>query len=198
MKDELDPKVRRQIKRDRSIIRRRIHTLTAAEMMTLHSWDVLIPGLASAYRMKEDFFDIYDKAVDRKEAEELWDYWKALVQMEPELKKAFSEIIKTVEHWKPEIFAYFDHWKTNAYTEGMNSAIRNVDRPGRGYSFDAIRAKVLYGGKKKVTDTVYKKVALAMKIKKPKVDRVYVVDPEAVLHGEKPPKRKATKKRHGK
>ena len=115
-----------------------------------------------------------------------------------ELRPAFKELTTAVDNWKPEIFAYFDHKKTNAYTEGMNSVIRNVDRPGRGYSFDAIRAKVLYGGKKRKTDTEYKTVKLALKTKGPKVDRVYVVDPETVLHGEKPPKRKATKKRHGK
>lgn len=66
----------------------------------------------------------------------------------------------------------------------MNGLTRVVNRTGRGYSFDAIRAKVLFGGKKKAMDTEYKQVSLAMKIKRPKVDRVYVVDPPK-LHKEK-------------
>lgn len=40
--------------------------------------------------------------------------------------------------------AYFDHRITNAYTESLNSLIRVVNRLGRGYSFDALRAKILF------------------------------------------------------
>ncbi len=43
-----------------------------------------------------------------------------------------------------EIFAYFDHPITNAYTEALNGLVKIMNRNGRGYSFDAIRAKVLY------------------------------------------------------
>ncbi len=195
LKDELEPKVRRQLKRDRWIIRARRRDLKAADVMLMHSWKTLIPMLSEAYRAKEDFYEIYEKATSRAEAIELWDLWKEMLPKE--LKPAFKELTTAVDNWKPEIFAYFDHKKTNAYTEGMNSVIRNVDRPGRGYSFDAIRAKVLYGGKKRKTDTEYKTVRLAMRTKVQKVDR-NVVDSETVIHGEKPPKRKATKKRHGK
>ncbi len=195
LKDELEPKVRRQLKRDRWIIRARRRDLKAADVMLMHSWKTLIPMLSEAYRAKEDFYEIYEKAASRAEAIELWDLWKEMLPKE--LKPAFKELIRAVDNWKPEIFAYFDHKKTNAYTEGMNSVIRNVDRPGRGYSFDAIRAKVLYGGKKRKTDTEYKTVRLAMRTKVQKVDR-NVVDSETVIHGENPPKRKATKKRHGK
>jgi transposase len=195
LKDELEPKVRRQLKRDRWIIRSRRRDLKAADVMLMHSWNALVPMLSEAYRAKEDFYEIYEKATSRAEAIELWDLWKEMLPKE--LKPAFHELIRAVDNWKPEIFAYFDHKKTNAYTEGMNSVIRNVDRPGRGYSFDAIRAKVLYGGKKRKTDTEYKTVRLAMRTKVQKVDR-NVVDSETVIHGENPPKRKAPKKRHGK
>jgi hypothetical protein len=33
---------------------------------------------------------------------------------------------------------------TNAYTEALNGVIKVANRNGRGYSFEAIRAKVLY------------------------------------------------------
>jgi transposase len=42
-----------------------------------------------------------------------------------------------------EIFSYFDHPITNAYTESLNNLIRLTNRVGRGYSFSAIRAKLL-------------------------------------------------------
>lgn len=164
LKDQLDPATRRKIKRDRWIIQARKRSLKAGDMILLQSWDRVVPMLSKAYRAKEDFYEIYEKATSRQEALELWDLW--LESLEPELKTPFGELIRAVTNWKPEIFAFFDHGrKTNAYTEAMNSVIRVVDRAGRGYSFNAIRAKVMYGGKKRKTDTEYKKVALAMKHK---------------------------------
>jgi len=34
---------------------------------------------------------------------------------------------------------------TNAYTESINNIIKHIERIGRGYSFDFLRAKVLFG-----------------------------------------------------
>ncbi len=47
-------------------------------------------------------------------------------------------------NWEAEILAYIDHPITNAYTESLNNLIRLTNRIGRGYSFSAIRAKLLY------------------------------------------------------
>src|SRR5699024_6789615 len=44
-------------------------------------------------------------------------------------------------------FNYFDKRLTNAYTESINSIIRQVERMGRCYSFDALRAKILFNEK---------------------------------------------------
>ena len=164
LKDELDAKVRRQLKRDRWIIQARRRSLKAGDVILLHSWDSIVPMLSKAYRAKEDFYEIYEKATNRQEALELWDLW--LATLEPQLERPFKELITAVTNWKPEIFAFFDHrGKTNAYTEAMNGLTRVVNRSGRGYSFDAIRAKVLYGGKKRATDNEYKTVSLAMRTK---------------------------------
>jgi hypothetical protein len=46
-------------------------------------------------------------------------------------------------NWHTEIFNYFEHRITNAYTEGFNSIARKMDRMGRGYSFKVLRAKLL-------------------------------------------------------
>lgn len=48
-------------------------------------------------------------------------------------------------NWRPEIFNYFVYPVTNAYTESANGVAKVLARMGRGYSFDAIRAKVLFG-----------------------------------------------------
>src|ERR1700681_3907586 len=70
----------------------------------------------------------------------------------------FYPLNRAVNNWMPEIMAYFDHPMTNAYTESLNNLIRVMNRLGRGYSFEALRAKVLF------TEGV-------SKVKKPKFQR---------------------------
>ena len=38
----------------------------------------------------------------------------------------------------------FDHPVTNTYTESLNNLIRMMNRLGRSYSFEALRAKILF------------------------------------------------------
>ncbi len=59
-------------------------------------------------------------------------------------KDAYKDLVRAVDNWHVEIFNYFDKRLTNAYTESINSIIRQVERMGRGYSFDALRAKILF------------------------------------------------------
>ncbi len=47
-------------------------------------------------------------------------------------------------NWHDEIFNYFENPMTNAYTESANSLTRVMNRMGRGYTFDVIRARMLY------------------------------------------------------
>lgn len=56
----------------------------------------------------------------------------------------FFEMIRAYANWKPQILNYFDQPVTNGYTESMNAIIRDVDGQGRGYSFDVMRARMLY------------------------------------------------------
>ncbi|MBB6543079.1 hypothetical protein HNQ55_001586 [Thalassotalea piscium] len=57
-----------------------------------------------------------------------------------------------------KVLPYFDNGIINAYTESLNNLIKHLFRAGRGYSFDALRAKMLYG-------------AGTHKVKKPKFDK---------------------------
>lgn len=45
-------------------------------------------------------------------------------------------------NWHNEILTYFDHPITNAYTESLSNLIRVMNRIGRGYSFEALPAKI--------------------------------------------------------
>jgi transposase len=139
----LDVKERRKLKADRFTLLRRMHELTVFQVGEINTWRVQFPELIQAYYLKEKFFRIYD-AKSEKVAREKYATWKATIPKG--LYSYFAEVIRSVENWQTEVFAYFEnHRLTNAYTESLNRSVRDVDRAGRGYSFEALRAKLLYG-----------------------------------------------------
>lgn len=62
-----------------------------------------------------------------------------------ELRKPFKQVISYMRHtrWRRLILNYFDHRYTNAYAESLNGLIDAVQRAGRGYDFETLRAKAL-------------------------------------------------------
>lgn len=123
------------------IVLRREHTLTDQEALTLSGWVRNYPDLGVAHRLKEEFFKIYDHKT-RNDALTAFVAWDASVT--PDIRWAFQDLIRVWRNWQPYILNYFDHLVTNAYTESLNNLIRSMDRRGRGYSFDALRAKMLF------------------------------------------------------
>ena len=98
------------------------------------------PLIRDGWRCKEAFYDIWETE-DRATAEAAYDAWKASI---PDgVRPEFEQLAKTVDNWRTEIFAFFDHPFTNAYTEARNRLIKDLSRAGRGYSFEKIRAKAL-------------------------------------------------------
>lgn len=62
--------------------------------------------------------------------------------------------------WRPYILNHFDDARlTNAFTESMNAKVRKMYRDGHGYSFEALRAKVLF------SDQMQKRVKVQEKVK---------------------------------
>lgn len=49
-----------------------------------------------------------------------------------------------MNNWEKEIFNYFNSPFTNAYTESLNRLIKTTNNVGRGYSFEALKAKILF------------------------------------------------------
>jgi len=143
----LDAKGRRKLLRSRHLILKRRYNLTPEQFSEMREWTNDVPVLFNAYQAKEDFFDIYD-CTTKAEAMDLYDTWKAC--LDPVTTAAFYEVIRAVDNWRPEIFNYFDTPVTNAYTEAVNGMAKVANRMGRGYSFEAIRAKVLFGQAKHI------------------------------------------------
>jgi len=141
VKRSLTHKQRLDLKNDRFLLLKRKHTLTDKESFMVSYWENNYPNLAKMYYLKEQFFEIYDA----KTKEEAYDrYAKFESELTQEIKPYWNILVRAVGNWHNEIFAYFNYPVTNAYTEAMNSVIRHVDRMGRSYSFETIRAKMLY------------------------------------------------------
>ena len=79
-----------------------------------------------------------------------------------DLAKPFRAITTAWRTWRKQILAYFEYPITNAFTESFNSKIRKVYQEGNGYSFEVLRAKVLF------SDMLQKK---ALKVEQVKVKK---------------------------
>lgn len=140
-RETLTPKQRRGLMHDRFVMLKREHELNDREALLLSGWTQNYPTLGLAYRLKEDFFKVYD-AHTPHDALARFAAWEKSVTAE--VRDAFSDLIRAWRNWQPYILGYFDHPITNAYTESLNNLIRVMNRLGRGYSFEALRAKVLF------------------------------------------------------
>ena len=141
LRESLTLKERRGLMHDRFVLLKRAHDLGDKERLLLSGWTKNYDVIGIAYQLKEAFFGIYD-AESSDEAASKYIEWKRGVT--PEVAPAFSDLIRAWENWEPYILAYFDHPITNAYTESLNNLIRVMNRLGRGYSFEALRAKILF------------------------------------------------------
>ena len=141
LRADLTPKQRRGLMHDRFVLLRRQSQLTDQEIFNLDGWTKNYPLLGEAYRLKEAFFNIY-QASSKQQAQILYEHW--LKSIPAELRCHFEPIITAWSKWQPFILEYFNHPITNAYTESLNSLIRVINRLGRGYSFEALRAKILF------------------------------------------------------
>lgn len=136
LRASLQPNQRRRLMHDRFILLKRQRDLTLHESLLLQTWIGIHSELEAPYRLKEDFYDIWDSS----EAMSKYKTWANRAQH----YEAFQPILTAVNNWETEVFAYFDHRITNAFTESLNNLIKVMNRLGRGYSFEALRAKILF------------------------------------------------------
>ncbi len=97
--------------------------------------------MTKAHQAKERFYDIYE-APSRSEADRRYKEWDT--GLDPEIRSIFAPLLTAFRNWEDSILAYFDHWVTNACTESANNLIRAVQRMRLGYSFDVLRARILF------------------------------------------------------
>lgn len=143
----LEPKERKKLMHDRFVLLRRNRDLTEEQKVTLADWQARFPKLTAAYTVKEAFFDLWD-AADRTTAAERFKAWEYGIT-DNDMLKAYQPLLTAWRNWEQEILAYFEHRETNAVTEALNGIARRIERDGRGYSFEVMRAKMLFGKSQK-------------------------------------------------
>lgn len=140
-RDKLPKPQRAGLFGDRWVLQKRHANLSGEEKLVLETWTTNHPTIGLAYALKEDFYNLYDLK-DRAEAERRYAVWKKLVTDDV---APFRIVAKSVDRWHDQVFNYFDHGRyTNAKTEQVNGRIKEIQRDGRGYGFDILRAKVLF------------------------------------------------------
>jgi transposase len=152
--DRVRHRLRREIKRTnggvymchRKLLRRHLYQLTQVEQIEMERYFRLFPELKLAYETKEAFFALWpakgsvkDSVVVKLQYQE----WRAACPSQ--VRSDFQPLLTAMENWGEYIFNYFDHPKTNAFTEASNRRIKDIQREGRGGSFPTVRAKIIFG-----------------------------------------------------
>lgn len=154
LRDSMNTTARRKMMRSRYLLLKRNTALNAEDRETVDDWTANFPALLEAYRAKEAFLDIWDNR-GRQEAENGLQVWRATLP--PSMSSVFKPLITALDNWHDEILSYWDHRETNALTEALNGIAKIINRQGRGYSFKAIRAKLLYAKRLQVQRPSYGK-----------------------------------------
>lgn len=130
--------------RRKSLLRMRYKDLDQHGTYNTDMWLANEPHVAIAHNLKELFYCVYDQD-NRADAERVLDDWLDIIPAEmKKSKKDFKPLVTAVNNWREEILAYFDKRLTNGYTEAMNGVAKVINRQGRGYSFEMLRAKLLF------------------------------------------------------
>ena len=106
----------------------------------------VLQPLATAFDLKEDFFNIYDNNLESKEnAQKAFAEWEQNIPKD-EVYDDFRTLAKTVHNCYEQIFNFWDCpiSITNGFTECTNRIIRENNVRGRGNSFEILRGRTLY------------------------------------------------------
>jgi transposase len=142
IKRSLLSKQRRRLVHDETLLRMRTFDLSPEQMEIVQSWCNEFGELGHAYAAKESFMQITDQYLTKDEARRAIVDW--LKCLDPTVKVFFDPFLTSIANWQEGILNGFEHRYTNAYTESLNRLVKDKVRIGRGYSFEVIRALMVY------------------------------------------------------
>lgn len=148
--DRVRIRLRKEIKRTRGgvqmchrkLLRKHRGQVTPEDQLKMERYFALFPELKLAYETKEAFFAIWH-VTNSVAAKDQYEKWRAACS--PEIVSDFKPLHTAMENWGEYIFNYFDHPYTNAFTEASNRKIKDIQRDGRGGSYEIVRYKAIYG-----------------------------------------------------
>ena len=129
-------------------MRTRLKNLTPSEAVKIRRCreDPVLAPLATAFDLKEDFFNIYDNnLVSKENAQKAFMEWKKSIPKDA-MYDDFRALANTVHNFYEQIFNFWDCpiSITNGFTECSNRIIRENNIRGRGQSFEILRGRTLY------------------------------------------------------
>lgn len=113
IRKRLNTRQRLKLKDDRFILLERERDLSPEQHEKMQFWFDLHPELATSYYDKENFHDMYS-CDNKAEAQEFARAW--MRSLPPEIEPAFEASCTALLNWWGEIFNFYDHRVTNAYT----------------------------------------------------------------------------------
>lgn len=137
---EMHPSKRKYFKRSRKLLLTHKNKLSedaldALELMLLQSSD-----LATAYHLKELFYDFMDSN-SREEASHKLKFF--ILAAQTSNLKEFQSCLTMLGNWSKFILNAFECTYTNGYTEGTNNAIKVIKRNAFGYrNFENFRNRI--------------------------------------------------------
>lgn len=130
--------------RRRGVVSSRASRLDTSGQELLEEITARYPLLATAHRVKEELYAIYD-APTRADAALQMDRW--LSELPVEIAPYFRGVTNALTSRREHILNYFQHRYTNAFTEAANGISKLLQRRGKRYGFEVLRLKLLYGKK---------------------------------------------------
>lgn len=125
-----NPRFDPEVKRARWTLATRRRDLTQRQQHELDQLFKLHPELGVAWWLKEAFSEIY-QAETRTEAGHRLDSWIHHVHESGIVE--FTDLWRTLSHWREPILAYHDAPHTNGFAEGITNKIKVMKRRGYGY-----------------------------------------------------------------
>jgi len=141
-RDDMPHAQSKQLKKNRRWLMMNEKNLNDGQKFKLSVWLLNFDSFGKAYAAKEAYKAIWNS--DTREIAEYL-YNERYKKLDPEINPFFLELMRATKNWWAYIFNYFEYRFTNAYTEAANGMMKEIQKAGRGYSFDVIRAKLVYG-----------------------------------------------------
>lgn len=134
-------KVNKEWKRSKVLLNKSGANLTDKQAFNLDMWVENDTEIGQSYQFKEDFYALYN--LPKAEAVPAIEAWVAQVKAS-DVAADYKDLLSALKNWRQQIINYFDNPITNGYTEALNGMTKVINRNGRGYTFEIIRARVLF------------------------------------------------------